>query len=196
MGTPLIKYVAIDPIVAPAFSESGTFATASGKYPPLPLGYEVRFKDNQTGSGNAGGAVAVMCQGSNVTAAGQFVQITNGSAILLDSGNSLSRLPIGIAGAPMSATNVWGWVGVQGKFDNGAFTNVAASVTHPIAFGSTAGQIGTVTGVGSEIRGLAIENAYTSTDGSATSLAGSYCALTVRLNRPWVLVRGATNVGW
>lgn len=197
MGSPTIKYVPIENAAGfPAFNQSGTFATSANVYPPVAFGQEVRFRDAQTGSSNAGGAVGVMCQGSNVTAAGQFVQIINNSAVLLASGNSSSGFPIGIAGAPMTATNVYGWVGIEGKFDNGAFTNVAFTVPGPVCLASTAGQVGSVTAVGSEIRGIVLANSFTSTDGSATSLAGAYCALSVQLARPFLLLRSATNVGW
>ena len=194
MGAPTIKYVPVDPQAGvPAYSVSNTFATASGIYPPVPFGAVGEFADLQTGTSNAGQAVAIYCQGSNVTAAGQFVMISSGSAVLLNSANSTCFYPIGIAGAPMTATNVGGWVGVQGLFDNGAFTNVVMAANNRIALGSTAGQIGSVTALGSGIRGINIPVSYTSTDGSATSLAGVYCALTVQVNNPFIIGVTASN---
>lgn len=184
MATPTIKYVVGEDIAGvPAYSQSGTFATSVGVYPPFPFGAVVRFKDNQSGSTNGGGAVAVMCQGSNVASAGQFVQIQSNSAILLDSGNSASFLPVGIAGAPMTATNVWGFVGVQGLFDNGAFTNSSFAANARVAFASTAGQIGSVTALGSGIRGIVLPVSFTS----------SQTYLTVQLNNPFVIGITASN---
>jgi hypothetical protein len=200
MGTPVISYVPCDNVGgAPAYSATGTFATSAGVYPPLPFGQEVRFKDVQTGSGNAGGAVAVFVQGNNVSSAGQFVQIINNSAVLLTNGNSASYFPIGIAGGAMTATNVWGWVGIEGKFDNGAYTNVQAASAAPARAylpKGTAGQIQTA-GTSNEyleIRGIHFPVSYTSTDGSATQLG--YRALTVQLDRPTMLGRSATNAAW
>jgi hypothetical protein len=178
MATPTIKYVPVDNFAGlPAYSESKSFATASGILPAAPFGMEARFRDVQTASTNAGACVAVYCQGSNVTAAGQFVQIVNNSAILLNSANSASFYPIGIAGAPMTATNVGGWVGVVGKFDNGAFTNVSFAADARVAFASTAGQIGSVTALGSRIQGIVLPNSFTSAD--------TY--LTVQLARPFAI---------
>jgi hypothetical protein len=184
MAAPTIKYLVADDMAGvPAYSASGTFATSAGVYPPVPFGMEVRFKDNQTGSGNAGGCVGVMCQGSNVTAAGQFVQVVSNSAILLDSANSASFYPIGIAGAPMSATNVWGFVGLEGLFDNGAFTNVSFAANARVALASTAGQIGSVTALGSGIRGIILPVSFTS----------SQTNLTVQLARPFIVGITASN---
>jgi hypothetical protein len=183
MATPSIKYVPTVAVGLPAYSESKTFATSAGVYPPVPFGYEAEFKDVQTGSTVGGACVAVYCQGSNVASAGQFVQIINNSAVLLNSDNSASFYPIGIAGAAMTATNVAGWVGIQGKFDNGAFTNVAFAANGRVALASTAGQIGSVTALGSGIRGIILPVAYTSAD--------SY--LTVQLARPFLNGITASN---
>ena len=190
MGTPTISYVPVDPVAgAPAYASTGTFATASGVFPPLAFGHEAKFRDNQSGSANSGGAVALFCQGSNVASAGQFVMISNNSAVLLDSGNSTCFLPIGIAGGAMTATNVYGWVGVEGKFDNGAFTNVIFAANGRVALGSTAGQVGSVTALGSGIRGIVPTQSYTSTDGSGVG----YRALSVQLARPFIIGVTASN---
>ena len=191
MATPTVNYVPVDNAGLPAFSESKSFNTSGGVYPPVPFGYEARFKDMQTASTNAGACVAVYCQGSNVASAGQFVQIVNNSAILLNSDNSASFYPIGIAGAPATATNVGVWVGVEGKFDNGAFTNVVFAANGRVALGSTAGQIGSVTALGSGIRGIVVPNSYTSADGSAAAVG--YRALTVQLARPFIIGITASN---
>ena len=184
MGTPVIKYVPSDPVAGvPAFSATGTFATSVGVPPPQAFGAQQEFVDMQSGTSNGGAALGIFCQGSNVTAAGQFVQIVNNSAILLDSGNSASFYPIGIAGGPMTATNCWGWVGVEGKFDNGAFTNTSFAANVRVAFGSTAGQIGSVTALGSGIRGIILPVSMTSAD--------TY--LTVQLANPFIIGVTASN---
>jgi hypothetical protein len=177
MGTPTIKYVPVEPQAGlPAYS-------ATHSTPQMAIGYEARFNDVQTGSANAGQCLAIYCQGSNVASAGQFVQVINGSAVLLDSANSASFFPIGIAGGAMSATNRYGWVGVQGKFDNGAFTNVSFAANARVALASTAGQIGSVTALGSGIRGIILPVSYTS--------ANSY--LTVQINSPFIVGITASN---
>jgi hypothetical protein len=198
MGTPVISYVPAEPVAgAPAFNVSGTFATSAGVYPPIPFGQEVRFKDLQSGSGGAGGAVAVFCQGSNVASAGQFVQIINNSAVLLTNGNSVSQYPIGIAGAAMTATNAYGWVGIEGLFDNGAYTNVAFTLPGRAYFpAQTAGQIQSSAASNDyiEIRGIMPPVSFTSTDGSVAAVG--YRALTVQLARPFGVFRSATNAAW
>lgn len=184
MATPAAKYMPVDNAIGlPAYSQSNSFATASGVNPPVPFGFEARFKDVQTGTTNAGACVAVYCMGSNVASAGQFVQIINNSAVLLASANSASFYPIGIAGAPATATNVGVWVGVEGKFDNGAFTNVSFAADARVAFASTAGQIGSVTALGSRIHGIVLPNSFTSAD--------TY--LTVQLARPFAIGITASN---
>ena len=185
MATPTIKYVVADAQAGvPAYSQVDST-------PKLPLGAVVEFQDLQTGSTNAGNAVAVYCQGSNVAGAGQFVHIVSNSAVLLDSGNSASFYPIGIAGGALSATNQYGFVGIQGLFDNGQFTNVVFAAGGRVAFASVAGQIGSVTALGSRIQGIVVPTSYTSADGSLAAL--SYRALTVQLDYPFAIGVTASN---
>jgi hypothetical protein len=200
MATPTISYVPADQGIAglPPYSATGTYATTAGVVPPANFGQAYRFRDVQTGSTNAGGCVAIFCQGSNVASAGQFVQIINNSAVLLTNGNSLSNYPVGIAGGAISATNVWGWVGVQGKFDNGAYTNVEYTIPGARAYlpTQTAGQIQSSAASNAyiEIRGLHLPNSFTSADGSSAGIG--YRALTVQLARPYLFMRSATNAAW
>ncbi len=171
MGTPSIKYVPVEPQAGiPAYSATHTT-------PQMALGYEARFNDIQTGSTNAGQCLAVYCQGSNVASAGQFVQIISGSAVLLDSANSASFFPVGIAGGAMAATSKYGWVGVQGLFDNGAFTNSSFAANARVALASTAGQVGSVTGLGIGVRGIILPVSFTS----------SQTYLTVQMNSPFII---------
>jgi hypothetical protein len=158
-------------------------ATQTATVKAAPLGYEARFADMQTGTANVGGAKFVYCQGSNVTAAGQFVQIQNNSAVLLASGDSASFYPIGLAAGNISATNVYGWVQVQGIADYALFTNSSFAAGARVALASTAGQIGSVTALGSRIQGIILPNSYTS----------SQTSMTVQLNYPFVVGITASN---
>jgi hypothetical protein len=200
MATPTISYVPAEfgVVGLPAYSATGTYATASGVVPPVQFGSAVRFRDVQTGSSRAGGCVAVFCRGSNVSSAGQFVQIINGSAVALTVGNSLSDFPLGIAGGALSATSVWGWVGIQGKFDNGAYTNLECAANARMYLPTeTAGQVQTSASAANayiEIRGINAPNSFTSADGSAAAVG--YRALTVQLARPYLLMRSDTDAAW
>jgi hypothetical protein len=142
-------------------SDSGTVRLAN-------VGEYYRFYDNGSGSTNFGGAQFVYCRGSNVTARGQFVHISNGSAVLLASANSTCWWPIGVAAAPLTGTAAFGWVQVQGLCDYATASNTAIAANAYIAFGSTAGQVGTVTALGSRINGIAVPTAFTSSQVSAT----------------------------
>jgi hypothetical protein len=58
-------------------------ASATGTVPTAHVGDQLRAFDQASSSTNMGGAVFEYCRGSNVTAIGQFVHISNGSAVLL-----------------------------------------------------------------------------------------------------------------
>jgi hypothetical protein len=171
------NYVVADPSIGflPA-SATGTVALA-------PVGYYARAFDNNTNSSGMGGGQFVYARGSNVTAIGQFVHISNGSAVLLASGNSTVFWPIGVAAGNLSATNVFGWVQVQGKCDYATASNTAVAANAYIALGSTAGQVGTVTALGSRIMGIAVPVAFTS----------SQTSLTVYLDFPKIIGVTASN---
>lgn len=155
------------------------------------LGIEVRAVDRQTGktSQNAGAGVFVYARGSNVTAAGQFVHLSQSvgaggqSAVLLASANSTCWWPIGVAAGNLSATNVFGWVQVVGLCDYALVSNTSVAANAYIALGSTAGQVGSVTALGSRIAGIAVPNSFTS----------SQTSLTVLLNRPMLIGLTASN---
>ncbi len=181
----MASYMIVDPIVGVRLvSETGTFATSANVYPPVPFGYEARGVDKGTASTNAGAGVFVMCQGSNVASAGQFVQIQNNSAVLLASADSASFYPIGLAQGVISATNVYGWVQVAGKVDNYKHTNNDGAAGVRICLGSTAGQIGTVTALGSRIHGIIAPVSWTSTQSAS---------VTLQLHRPFVIGVTASN---
>lgn len=158
----------------------------------VPLNYYARGYDNQTAgtSKNVGAGVFVYCRGSNVSAAGQFVMLSQSiggggaSAVLLDSVNSRAWWPIGVAAGNLSATNVFGWVQVQGIADYCLVSNTSvAAGTANLCLGSTAGQVGSVTALGSRIAGMAVPVSFTS----------SQTSLTVYLDYPKLIGITASN---
>lgn len=158
----MANFVIADPTIG-----GGMPVTATSTLPAAPVGYYARAFDN-TSSGAVGAGQFVYCRGSNVTAAGQFVHISNGSAVLLNSANSTCWWPIGVAAGNLSATNVFGWVQVQGKCDYALISNTSVAANAYICFASTAGQVGSVTALGSRINGIAVPNSFTSSQTSLT----------------------------
>ena len=142
--------------------------TSTGTVPVAKVGMYYRAFDNGSGTTNFGGAQFVYARGSNVTAAGQFVHISSGSAVLLDSANSRAWFPIGVAAGNLSATNVFGWVQVQGFCDYALVSNSAVATNANICLASTAGQVGSVTALGSRIAGIGVANSFTSSQTSLT----------------------------
>lgn len=155
-------YVVLDPIIGQLA------ATATGTTPLAKVGGYYRGFDNGSGTTNMGAGQFVYARGSNVTAAGQFVHVSNGSAVLLASGNSNAWWPIGVAAGNLSATNVFGWVQVQGLCDYALVSNTSIATSAYICFGSTAGQVGSVTALGSRIAGIGIPTSFTSSQTSVT----------------------------
>lgn len=143
------------------------------------LGLELRGMDRATGksSANVGGGVFVYAQGSNVTAAGQFVMLSNNSAVLVASANSASFFPLGVAAGNLSNASVFGWVQVEGICDYAQGTNssIAAGVAYYLA--ATAGILNSVSAAGSRVLGIVAPNSYTSSQSAS---------MTVQLNRPFI----------
>lgn len=139
------------------------------------------FNPGTNSTYNLGAGEFVYCQGSNVASRGQFVHIINNSAVLLASANSASFYPIGLAAGPMTATNVYGWVQVAGLADYATCSNTNIGAGVRIAFGSTAGQVGTVTALGSRIHGIIAPASY---DNARTASAPN---ATVQLNHPFAI---------
>jgi len=175
----MANYVIADPIIGAPGPVSVT-----GTAQLLPLGYEARGQDAATGSANLGAGVFVYCRGSNVASAGQAVHIVNNSAVLLASANSASFYPIGFAAGVLSATNAYGWVQVVGILDNAKVSNSDGAAGVRIALGSTAGQIGTVTALGSRIHGIIAPVSWTSTQSAS---------VTLQIHRPFVIGITASN---
>jgi len=154
-------------------------ATGTATVQQWPLGYEAKFVDNQSGTANIGAGVFIYAQGSNVTAVGQAVALNGNQAVLLAAANSASKFPVGIAAGNLSATNVYGWVQVQGVADyvRGTNSSIAAGVPLYINAG-TAGLIASVVSTGHMVLGAVCPVSYT----SSQSLS-----MTVQLNRPIVV---------
>jgi|SRR6185312_11960586 len=178
------SYVIDTPVGATPVSQTDTVQR-------FDLGIEARGVDRQTGksSVNVGAGVFVYARGSNVTAAGQFVHLSQSiggggqSAVLLASANSTCFWPIGVAAGNLSATNVFGWVQVVGVCDYALVSNTSVAANAYIALASTAGQVGSVTALGSRIAGIAVPVSFTS----------SQTSLTVLLNRPMIIGITASN---
>ena len=120
----------------------------------------------------------VYAQGSNVASAGQFVQVWNGSAVVLAAANSASFFPVGVAAGLLSATNAYGWVQVDGYVDYAKGTNsaIAAGVPLYVAAG-TAGYLVTNVVAGNHVQGVVAPVSYTSSQSNS---------LTVQLFRPFI----------
>lgn len=173
-------FVAVDPFIgvpAPA--------SATGTNRLFPLGLEARFEDKQTGTAYKGAGKFVYAQGSNVTAAGQVVHLSNNSAVLLASANSASFFPVGVAAGALSATNVYGWVQVQGICDYLLQSNSSCAAGVPLYMAATAGLVLSNTAAGQKVIGVCPNVSFTSAD--------TY--MQAQLHYPQlILVSGATGV--
>lgn len=173
------KFIMIDAVAgAPgAMSDTGTDQK-------FPLGYIARAEDKQTGASSlyCGVGEFIYAAGSNVASIGQFVQVQEApganTALLLAAGNSASKFPVGVAAGVLSATNVFGWVQVQGLCDyaRGANTSIAAGLPLYICAG-TAGLLVTNAVAGNQVLGAVAPVSYTSSQSAA---------FVVQLARPFV----------
>jgi hypothetical protein len=154
--------------------------SATGTVPQHYVGKVAAGVDYGSGASsvNIGGGQFVYCQGSNVASAGQFVMVSNGSAVLLASANSGSFFPIGVAAGVLSATNVYGWVQIQGKCDYAKGTNSAIAAGVPLYLAGTSGYLISTPGAGSRVIGVVAPAAYTSSQSNA---------FTVQLNYPQMI---------
>jgi hypothetical protein len=91
---------------------------------------------------------------------------------------------VGVACGALSATNVYGWVQVQGRADYCKATNHSFAAGVPLFFASTAGYIGTVSGAASRVIGIVapVSNASSLSAGS----------MTFELNRPFNFAQSAS----
>lgn len=170
-------------IVDPYIGLLGAPVSQTQSVPVAPLGYEAKGVDYGTrtdgvGAGNAG--IFRYCQGSDVGTAGLFVYVSNNSAIKLA---AAQNAPVGIAAAALSATNVFGWVQVQGLCDYARGTNVALTSGNPLYVGTAGGFVVSGSVAGSQIRNASCYANYTSSQSLSMSVA---------LDRPWVYSTGAS----
>src|ERR1700742_2259736 len=100
------KYMIIDPFIG---NPSPASATATSQQ--FALGLIARGEDKLTGASSLyrGAGEFVYAQGSNVASVGQFVMLSNNSAVLLASANSASAFPIA-AGVPLYLAATAGYV--------------------------------------------------------------------------------------
>ena len=157
----------------------------------FPLGLEVQVVRVATGASDTvpgfEAGVAKYVQGSNVASVGQFVHISQGSAVLLANANSASKFPIGIACAALTATSQYGWAMVEGPVDfaRGTNSSIAAGAPLYLAAGSAGIAVSVVTS-GNQIFGAVAPASYTSSQSNS---------MTVHLNRPMLIgvLVGSTN---
>lgn len=164
--------------------------TATHTSPQYPLGLEAVAIDRGTTNSTATsagtsygvnrGAVFVYAQGSNVASQGQFVSISNGSAVLLATANTASGagLPLGVAAAAMNGSTCYGWVQVQGRADYARCTNHSFAAGVNVYGASTNGYIGSVFSSGWKVVGVHVPASLHS-----SLSAGS---MTFDLNRPFI----------
>lgn len=145
----------------------------------FPVGQTIMCEDRGSGASsvNRGAGEFVYLRGSNVTTIGQFVHISNGSAVLLASANSGSFFPIGVAAGVLSASNVFGWVQIAGACDVAIGTNSSVAAGVPLYLAATAGVLISTPGAGSKVQGVCAIASFTSSQSS----------MIVQLNRPQVL---------
>jgi hypothetical protein len=156
------------------------------------LGLQVRAANFGTGTGTRsnleGGGIFQYCQGSDVTTAGQFVQIQGNSAVLLAAAASESRFPVGVAAGPLSATNVYGWVQVHGVCDYVLTTNEDHTAGKPFYINAgTAGLVQSTPAAGNNIEGAVNLVAFSSSGATGVGTDLLYSNLTVQLRFPHVL---------
>lgn len=122
----------------------------------------------------------IYCKGvASGGTAGAFVQYAGYSASVMSAANSASRLPLGFAAGPLTATNVYGWVQVLGIVTNALATNADMAAGIPLYVHAGAGQICSVTSLGNFIQGAYMYKSC----GSALASVGS---VSVQINYPQI----------
>jgi hypothetical protein len=176
-------YYVVDPIIG----AQGP-ASLTGTVQNHPIGLRVKGEDKSSGgtSANVGAGQFVYCRGSDVTAIGQFVQISNSSAVLLAAANSTAYFPVGVAAGNLSASNVFGWVQVEGLCDYARGTNssIGAGVNLYVCAG-TSGLLVTNVVAGNRVQGIVANVSYTSSQSKSLSVqlmgANFFAGLTASL---------------
>lgn len=170
------NYVFIDNAIAAPGPVSATATVQQ-----YDLGLEARAVDRSSGksSVNMGGGVFIYCRGNNASSIGNWVMITNNSASLVGTVNSTAAAPLGVAAGVLSATNVFGWVMVQGICDFVLGTNSSIPAGNSLFLAAGTAGVGVSNPVaGNRIVGAALGASYTSSQSMSQ---------TVQLNRPFLL---------
>lgn len=180
----MANYVIVDPVIGAPSPASQTDTTQRWA-----LGLEVRGTDAQSGTAQLGGGVFVYVKGYSANqpqSAGQLVQfVGNNSVQLAGTVNTASNMPVGLACGAISASNVYGWVQVQGLADNARISNHDVAVGASAYVASTTGLVATTQGaVGARVVGMYFPVSATSTQS---------LSVTVSLNRPTMLGVTANN---
>lgn len=156
-------------IVTPILGQSGISDTGTSQL--FPLGRMVDAVDIGTGTAAGIGAGRfVYARGSNVASVGQFVHLINGSAVLLASANSSNANQVGMAAGVLSATNVFGWVQVQGVADYGRGTNSSIAAGAPLYLCGTSGLLAAASAAGSRVDGVHCPVSYTSAQSASLTV--------------------------
>lgn len=131
-----------------------------------PLGYQVQGVKQASGTADkAGWGRFVYVQGSDVSSAGRFVHLHNGSAVLLAAAASASAMQVGVACAALSATSLYGWAQVEGYCDFALGTNSSCGAGIPLYIAAgTAGVALSNAVAGNRIQGVVLGASYTSAD--------------------------------
>jgi hypothetical protein len=169
------KYMIIDPVIG---APSPVSATATSQQ--WQLGYLAQGFDVATGksSVNVGCGMFIYAIGSNIASLGQFVMLSNSSAVLLASANSASYFPVGVAAGNLSASNVFGWVQVAGICDYAVGgTNSSIGAGAPLYLAGTSGILITNVALGSHVAGVVAPVSFTSSQLSS---------FTVQLYNPFI----------
>lgn len=182
---PIAYYKALDNIIVANITESGTAQR-------FPLGMVVRGFNAGTATGTKsniqGGAIFQYCRGSDVSSAGQFVQIQGNSAVLAAAAAGASYFPIGVAAAPMTATNVFGFVQIHGICDYVLSTNEDHTAGNPLYINAgTAGLVQSTPVAGQNIEGAVNLVAFSSSGATGTGTDLLYSNLTVQLRFPHIV---------
>lgn len=156
------------------------------------LGAVVSAANYGTGTGTRsnleGGGLFQYCRGSDVTTAGQFVQIQGNSAVLAAAAAGASYFPMGVAAGPLSATNVFGWVQIHGVCDFVLSTNEDHTKGNPLYINAgTAGLVQSTPVAGQNIEGAVNLVAFSSSGATGTGTDLLYSNLTVQLRFPNVI---------
>ncbi len=155
-------YKIVDPAVGAPSPVSLTATTRQ-----WPLGFIGQAEDFATGTARVGQALFQYCVGDTAgqpQSAGQLVFLRGNSAMLAGTVNRLSNFPAGIAAGPISASNVYGWVQVQGLCDYARCSNHDIAVGASAFIASTTGLLATAQGAtGAGLYGVHFPISATST---------------------------------